>query len=881
MKKKLIEVALPLEAINKASAREKSIRQGHPSTLHLWWARRPLAVCRAVLFASLVDDPGDETERQRLFKLIEDLVQWENVNNKTLLEQARTEILKSTGGNPPPIYDPFCGGGSIPLEAQRLGLEVYASDLNPVAVLITKALVEIPYRFRDHAPINPDVKKNISAQWPGASGLASDIRYYGSWMEERAQERIGHFYPPVRLKDGSDATVVAWIWARTVQCPNPACRAIMPLVSNFNLSTKKGKETWVEPVLNAGSNRIEFRVATGTGKPPAPPKLGRGAKFNCLHCGLFAPEGHIKAEGRAGRMGTQLMAIVAGGPRGRTYVEPQIEHVRVAENIKPMFMPDQELAHDPRNIWCREYGLTTFADLFTARQLVALTTLSDLVSEARSDALKNGASPSYADALATYLGLLVSRLANSHCTIALWSPSRDQSKNAFSRQAIPMTWDFAEVNPFAGAAGGISETAENMAGAVASQPTSVEAHCFQLDAASACQPAMYSTDPPYYDNIGYADLSDFFYVWLRRSIGSIEPELFSTLLVPKKQELIASPYRHGDKEKAQEFFETGFGKVVAQMRLHHRADYPLTLFYAFRQSESEIDGQGDAPTVSSTGWQTMLEGLLKAGFQIDGTWPMRSERSARSIAIGTNALASSILLVCRQRSETAPITNRKDFLAALKRELPLAVRTLQQGNVAPVDLQQASIGPGMAVFSRYQKVREIDGTPMKVRTALALINQMLDEALSEQESDFDPDTRFALAWFEQFQFDEGKYGQAEVLATAKAISVSSLADAGIAYVRAGNVRLLKRSELPDDWNPNTDKRLTVWEATQHLIRELDHGAANLAGRLGVLGETARELAYRLYTICERKGWAEEAQAYNGLVVNWPDIRRHAEEFTLQ
>lgn len=885
MKKKLIEVALPLEAINKASAREKSIRHGHPSTMHLWWARRPLASCRAVLFASLVDDPGDDAERQRLFKLIEDLVQWENVNNQALLQEARAEILKSTGGNPPPICDPFCGGGSIPLEAQRLGLEVYASDSNPVAVLITKALIEIPPRFHDQPPLNPEAKTKFTAVWPGASGLAEDIRYYGTWMRDRAQQRIGHLYPPIRLKDGSDAIVIAWLWARTVKCPNPACGATMPLASSFALSTKKGKEAWVEPVINSKVGRVSFRVVRGTGRAPESPKVGRGAKFRCLCCNQVAPDDHIKAEGIAGRMGAQMMAIVAESPLGRVYLAPEQEHVRIADSAAPSWVPDGELAYEPRAIWCTLYGLTSQSDLFTRRQLVSLATLSDLVREVRTQVLSDGATPLYADAIATYAGLLVSRLANTHCTIALWSPSRDQSKNAFSRQGIPMTWDFAEVNPFAGAAGDICETAENLARAVRAQLTTTPAHVSQIDATAVRQHAVYCTDPPYYDNIGYADLSDFFYVWLRRSLGSIYPELFSTMLVPKKQELIASPYRHGSKEEAEKFFEEGFGKAVAQMRANHDGGFPLTIFYAFRQSESdEGDEEDGAAVVTSTGWQTMLEGLLKAGFQIDGTWPMRSERTSRSVAIGTNALASSIVLVCRPRPDSAPVTTRKEFLMTLKRELPSAVRMLQQGNIAPVDLQQASIGPGMAVFSRFQKVLETDGTPMKVRTALGLINQMLDEALSEQESDFDPDTRFALAWFEQFQFGEGKYGQAEVLATAKAISVSGLADAGIAYVRAGNVRLLKRSELPHDWNPATDNKLTVWETTQHLIRALDHGvdkAADLAGRLGGLGETARELAYRLYTICERKGWAEEAQAYNGLVVNWPDIRKQAEEFTLQ
>ena len=903
MKKKLIEVALPLEAINKASAREKSIRLGHPSTLHLWWARRPLAACRAVLFASLVDDPGDDAERQRLFKLIEDLVQLENVDNQKLLDQARAEILKSTGGNPPAIYDPFCGGGSIPLEAQRLGLVAHASDLNPVAVLITKALIEIPPKFHGQPPVNPETKKNFRASWPGVSGLAEDVHYYGTWMRDRAKERIGHLYPPVKLKDGSDATVIAWLWARTVTCPNPACGATMPLVRNFALSTKKGKETWVEPVVDDKARCVRFRIASG-GKVPEPPKVGRGARFRCLCCGEIAGDEHIKAEGCAGRMGTQMMAIAAEGVRGRVYLEPSEEQLCIANSAVPAWMPEQELAHDPRAIWCTLYGLTKFSDLFTQRQLVALTTLADLIQETRerviSDAVAAGmaeqghgldaggsGATAYADAVAVYLGFVVSRQANYSSTLCAWSshPKDELAKQVFMRQGLPMVWDFAETSLFSNSGGTIEGNISYVLKVIAKLPASGSGSVTQVDASHAdmSQHAV-STDPPYYDNIGYADLSDFFYIWLRRSLGNIYPGLFSTMLVPKKQELVASPYRHGSKEEAQAFFENGFGKVVAKMRVDQNADYPLVIFYAFKQSESDDAGEdGNSPVVSSTGWETMLHGLLAGGFQVDGTWPIRTEL-VTALKRKVGALASSFVLVCRPRPSTASITTRKDFLGALRRELPAAVRVLQQGNIAPVDLQQASIGPGMAVFSRYQKVLETDGTPMKIRTALALINQMLDEALSEQESDFDPDTRFALAWFEQFQFGEGKYGQAEVLATAKAISVAGLAEARIAYVRAGNVRLLKRTELSDDWDPGADTRLTVWEATQHLIRALDNGVdktADLAGRMGGLAETARELAYRLYTICERKGWADEAQAYNGLVVNWPDIRKLAEEFRLR
>jgi len=579
-------------------------------------------------------------------------------------------------------------------------------------------------------------------------------------------------------------------------------------------------------------------------------------------------------------MSQQLMAIVADGPKGRTYVAPTTEHEDIAMSATPKWGPEQELADDPRNLWCLPYGLKRFRDLFTARQLTALTTLSDISEKARHQAMVDGALKPYADAIATYIGLLVSRLANTHCSLAVWSQSRDQSVNVFSRQALPMNWDFPEVNPFAGAAGDLTETAQSASRIVAELGYRVAGIVNQLDATADYvgdgRKYLVATDPPYYDNIGYANLSDFFYVWQRQSLKNVWPEIFSTLLVPKVQELIAAPERfEGSRERAQSFFEEAFGRAFLRMRAAHDSNFPLTLFYAFKQSESDGNGEdGLTQERASTGWETMLEGLLKASFQVVGTWPVRSERPS-GVKIAVNALASSIVLVCRPRLETAPITTRKDFISALKKELPGALRNLQKGNIAPVDLAQAAIGPGMAVFSKYKRVLETDGSPMRVRTALSLINQGLDEVLSELESEFDPDTRWALAWFEQHQFDEGLYGEAEVLATAKALSINHLADVSILQSRAGRVRLLQRHELPETWDPSNVTRLTVWEVTQHLIRSLDQKGetetASLKAKIGGMAEIARDLAYRLYTLCERKGWAEEAGYYNSLVVSWPSL----------
>jgi putative DNA methylase len=892
-KKKLIEVALPLEAINRESAREKSIRHGHPSTLHLWWARRPLAACRAILFASYVDDPAahpdrfpteeaQQAERERLFKIIEDLVKWDNTTNEGVLKAAREEILRSCDGDPPPVYDPFCGGGSIPLEAQRLGLTAYASDLNPVAVLITKALIEIPPRFAGRPPVHPDDGSSKAlGSWTGARGLAEDVRYYGKWMRDEAERRIGHLYPKVKLppEHGSgEATVIAWIWARTVKSPNPAWDGPMPLVRSFALSTKKGKETWVQPVVDREKKRVLFEIRTGAGCPDG--TVSRSGAV-CLATGTPVPLDYIREEGRAGRMGSQLMAIVAEGARGRIYVAPDETQEGVARSaLAPEEAPETDLFDYPGRINVVRYGLTKHRDLFTARQLVALDSLSDLVADVRAEVIKDGGSREYAAAVSTYLGLVVSRMTDYLSTITTWAsnPQMEILRNTFARQALPMTWDFAEGNPFASSSGSIEILVSWITKVLDRLPASGRVLVTQVDATAVSpeEPVVWITDPPYYDNVIYADLSDFFYVWLRRSLKDLEPDLFSTLLVPKAQELIANPYRHeGSKLAANGHFEAGMGRAFERMRVTQAFGYPMTVIYAFKQAEESEAGGG----IASTGWQTMLEGLLRAGLSVHGTWPLRSERSGRMLSVGTNALASSIALVCRRRSDQAALATRKDFIAALKAELPEALRHLQQGNIAPVDLAQAAIGPGMAVFSRYARVVEADGSAMTVRSALGLINQLLDETLAEQEADFDGDTRWAVAWFEQYGLNPGPFGMAETLSKAKNTAINGLVAAGIVESKAGKARLLDRNDLPEMWDPTADKRLAVWEVTQHLIRSLESGgenkAAELLRKIGGLGEAARELAYRLYVICERKKWAKDALAYNSLVVAWPEIARLA------
>jgi putative DNA methylase len=888
--KKLIEVALPLDVINREAAREKSIRHGHPSTLHLWWARRPLAACRAVLFAQLVDDPSarpdrfptedaQDAERLRLFGIIERLVPWEASTDETVLEEARAEIRRCYPDGPPPVVDPFCGGGSIPLEAQRLGLEAHASDLNPVAVLITKALIELPPRFADRPPVRPDDtgRLKVSHSWKGAAGLAEDVRWYANWMRQEAERRIGHLYPKATLPDGTQATVIAWIWARTVTCPNPACRATMPLVRSFWLGKKKGKEAWVNPVPDRNGKRVRFEISHGKDGPPVEGTVGR-AGATCLVCDTPVPLAHVRAEGKAGRMGSQLMAIVAEGHRQRIYLPPDTAHEAAADVPRPDDVPDTELAHDPRNVWCVNYGMTQHADLFTNRQLTALCTLSDLIMEGRGKVLSDSCGDTgYADAVATYLAFAVDRVANELSTICTWASdaSKEHVRSTFARQAIPMTWDFAEPCPFGDSTGGIAPSFDRVAAALVAAGA-VPGQAVQRDSVwdSPNSGATISTDPPYYDNVSYANLSDFFYVWLRRSLRGAYSDLLATVLTPKAAELVADPYRFGgDRKKAERFFEDGFESSFARLAKAAHPDLPLTVYYAFKQSEEDEHG------MASTGWETMLSGMLRAGLAVTATWPMRTERSGRLRDTGSNALASSIVLACRPRHPDAGITDRRGFQRALKARLAGDLHLLQSGGVAPVDLAQAAIGPGMAVFSAYAKVVEADGSAMSVRTALALINQVLDEVTAEQEGEFDEDTRWAVAWYGEHGMDVGPYGRADDLSRAKNVSVAGLVKAGIVESGGGKVRLLNRHQLAADWDPATDQRLTVWEVTQHLIRRLlDEGedsAADLLARVGGLGDAARDLAYRLYLVADGKRWAKEAGAYNALGAAWPEISRRA------
>ena len=942
--RKLIEVALPLDAINAACAYEKMPGIGaHPRGIHLWWARRPLAAARAVLFAQLVNDPGYQQgggfkygrnkkdaaiERKRLFKIIEELVLWKNTTNEEVLERARAEIRRSWREvcelnkdhpqaadlfNPekmPAFHDPFAGGGAIPLEAQRLGLEAHASDLNPVAVLINKAMIEIPPKFAGRPPVGPEIeaKKGKSLElpkiWPGATGLAEDVRRYGVWMRDEAQKRVGHLYPPAEVTEemarerpdlkplvGKKLTVIAWLWARTVKSPNPAFAHVdVPLVSSYILSNKEGKEVYVNPVIEG--DKYYFTVKTGN--PPHNAKagtkeFGRGANFRCLISGTPISADYIRKEAQAGRMGQRLMGIVVEGQRCRVYLSPNAEIESIALSASPSWAPDIEFFQQALGFRVGNYGMSKWSDLFSARQLVALTTFCDLVSECRDrvkqDSLDAGMEDdgkglesggigalAYAEAVSIYLAFVVDRCADFSNSLTRWVPGNQKVMNLFGKQTVSMNWDYPEANILADTVGGYAPASEYISDCIGKLSPAAAGFANQIDAQTQTTSLhkIISTDPPYYDNIGYADLSDFFYIWLRRSLRDLFPLILSTMTVPKLEELVATPIRHGDKESAEMFFLEGMTAVIHNLAEKAHPEGPVTIYYAFKQSETS----GEEGT-SSPGWVTFLSAVLSAGFSIVGTWPLRSEQEFRMRGMGSNALASSIVLVCRKRAAGAPSISRREFIRELNGVLPEALDEMTKGSgeerspVAPVDLSQAIIGPGMAVFSKYSAVLEADGTPMSVRTALQLINRFL------AEDDFDADTQFCLHWFEQYGWNENLFGDADVLARSKSTSVDALKEAGVLQSGSGKVRLLKWAEYPTDWDPRTDKRTPVWEALHQLIRALKQGGDTASGTLlaalGGKAEAVRQLAYRLYTLCERLGQAEDARAYNELITSWTGI----------
>ena len=922
-RRKLIEVDLPLAEINRESAREKSIRHGHPSTLHLWWARRPLAACRAVIFASMVDDPSEcpdefpdeETqriERERLHGIIKELVKWENTDEskpdvKTLVAEARYEIARSVartrGETAPtdpdkvlrylndkalPIYDPFAGGGSIPLEAQRLGLRAVGSDLNPVAVLINKALIELPPKFNGKPPVNPDAdpmgmltgkyigrdknRKPEKVAWRGATGLADDIRYYGQWMREEAFKRIGHLYPMAKLPDGSEATVIAWLWARTIPCPNPACGMNMPLMRTFQLSKKSDNEHWTNPIVDREAKTISWIVQDNSNGVPSTGTVNRNGA-TCLGCDGVVKLTYVREQARTGNMGEVMTAVVAEGDRKRLFLSPTAEHIQVALNAEPKWRPNGNLPERALGFRVQAYGFTNWHQLFTERQLTTLTTFSDLVHEVGEQAIKDGADVEYANAIQTYLALMIGKIADNGCSFASWHNGRDTIRSVFARQAIAMVWDFAESNPFSDSTGNWMSHIEWIAKVVERLPADVNAgEAHQADASTtiyADSGPVIVTDPPYYDNIGYADLSDFFYAWLRPMLRGIYPNFFAGILVPKDEEMIATPFRF---ENPRERFEDLLNKTLRLIRERCSPEFPSSIFYAYKQQEEKRGSR------TSTGWETILTALVSAGFQLIGTWPMRTEMGNRSNAMNANALASSVVLVCRPRPEDAPIATRRQFFDALEKELPEALDQLtQEGHIAPTDLAQAAIGPGMQIYSRYSRVETISGEPVPVREALAAINKAIADYEERQEGDLDSASRFCMDWLKTYDYGEGQYGEAETLARAKNVAIGNLNLNRLLTAEGGRVKLLSIDEFGDS-QPLTLGNMTAWEGcfrmAYHMNREDGggiKGAGMVARAMDGNVESIERLARILYGHYDRKDDSQNAFIFNNLVTSWQDI----------
>ncbi len=889
-KRKLIEVALPLDKINQAAYAENNIHTGLPANLHAWWSRKPLGIARSIIFCSLVDDPSEylsgreaEDKRNELFAIVSKLADIENNADEELLNHAKKEILKSNNGKMPIFWDPFCGGGSLPLEALRLELPTIASDLNPVAVFITRILINLAPQYIFHPPINTSIPKELFSNGVRFSGLKIDVEYYANVIHAKLAREMGKYYPVAQIPKemgGGSGQVVAWIWARTVTCPNPSCRAQAPLVNKFWLSTHVGNEAYIVPVYQKDRRTFNYHIHR-SGKPFAGTVNRSGAI--CLACNTPISFEYIRSEGVAEHISYDLMAMAVEGLRGRLYLEPTTEHLKAAQDCEPYWVPDSELPESALGFRVQKYGITKHRDLFTKRQLAALSCLSNMIGNIREDIIRDaGGETGYADLIQAFLSLSLSRVAQTNNTIVRWlirKSGTSKGTPAFDRQIVSMVWEFSEGNLLGSSVGSWKAATKNPLTALNSIPaTKFVGEAIQHDASRRWERGggyFISTDPPYFDAIGYADLSDFFYIWLRKSMGNLYRDIFGTLLVPKTSDLTRDLGRNDvpKKRATQQFLD---GLYTAFSAIHNAASdqIPVTVYYAFKQKEEKSDS-----VIASTGWAILLEGLIRAGFHITATWPLRTESGSRLRAIGSNALAASVVLACRKRPLNPETIKKREFLEILKEELADALKAFQHVNIAPVDLAQAAIGPGMAVFTRYLKVLDAEGKPLTVRDALSLINQILDETLAEQEGDFDADSRWALAWFDQFGFEEGEYGMAEILSKAKNTSVKGLVNAGFLKSRGGKVRILKPSELSVGWDPEKDKRLTNWETVHHLIRVLESGgeaeAAKLVYKLGARAETARELCYRLYTLCERKKRAAEALSYNSLVQSWPEINRLA------
>ena len=925
-RRKLIEITLPLNDISKESAREKSLKHGHPSTLHTWWARRPLAACRAILFASLVDDPidcSDEfpheddqiAERKRLHQLISDISRWENTDERKpgglkLMNSARFEIARSLArsrGDAVPtepdavlkylsdkdtgitVYDPFSGGGSIPLEAQRLGLAAVGSDLNPVSVLITKATIELPVSFAGDRPVNPSAHHQVTrgskgrsstdGDWRGYAGLANDIRYYGLRVRDEASKRIGHLYPTVTLDDGSDAHVVAWLWANTIPCSNPACGIEMPLIRNFQISKRDGRPRWTTPTFDIDNKMIKFEVTESSSGIRFERTVDRNGSV-CLACETSTKLEYVRNQALDGNMRQQLIAIAAEGDRRRVFVSPNEHHAQIALRARPPRRPTGSLPHKARSISTQIYGLSEWHQLFTERQLTSLCTFSDVLKDIIPEILNDGASSEYAKVIHTYLALAVGRLSHVGSRLSMWVNAVDFVGGVFGRQAIGMVWDFAELNPFSTRTQNWMTQLDWVAKVVERLPVNVvSGFAFQADAANAEYVAngpVIVTDPPYYDNIGYADISDFFYIWHNDMLRDSYPELFVGMQTPKKDEIVAGPMFENPKEHFERLIE----KVLNKIKSACSTDFPSSILYAYMQKKG-----ADKESVPA-GWEAFLTAVSNAGLRIVGTWPVRTERKAKLNALKGNMLASSVVLVTRPRPEGAPSASRREFVDELEVSLPAELdRLTREDNIAPVDLAQAAIGPGMKIYTKYSRVETFAGEPVPVRDALTEINRVIGDYFLSEQGELDARTRFCIDWLKEHGFDEGLFGDAEVLAKAKDVAIGDLVAQGLLEARRNVAKLLPISAFltPKNADQCVGASTSSWEGLMRVAFHFQfpeegrgvEGAADVIREMGAKSDEVERLARIMFDHYDRKFQPSNSRVYNHIADAWRDIREQA------
>lgn len=894
---KLIERIIPIEAINANAEYEKKPGVGpHPRSLHLWWAKRPHAAARAIIFCQLVDDPSSSPElfptiddqnkeRERLMEIAAKLSDWKLSFDDDVMKDAQKEILKSNNGEFPIISDPFSGGGTIAAEAQRIGVPSVCSDINPIPFLIGKTMVEYPWRYKDSSPRS--VKSIQRTSYRFSDGLASDFRNYGNILIEKFKSRMAAFYPRVDLPKefgSGKADVVCWLWAKTVASPDPALSGLhVPLIKSMDLCNKKGSRVWLQPKVSGTSYTFGVQSeALGHEYESIKGTVGRSGA-TCIVSGAAIPLAYIRKEGVSGRIGEKLIAIAVNtGGRGKVYIpatESQSELMFSCKNLR-----DGDLSIGIEH-WsgCTNsvvYGFDTFDKLFNDRQSYSLKELASLISEMRSyirnDILDSGCSKEFSEeysiVMVDYLSLALSRALDFNNRFTGWNASNQKIMHLFGSHRIPMVWDYGEANITSNVVGGLPQIVEFLAKCIERVQPRARGSVTLAPAQeiSFGEMTVVSTDPPYFDNVPYSNLSDFFYMWLRPIMKESHSSEFGTIATPKNGELVANEARHGSKAHAEEFFLNGMEGALTNLKRQHDSRYPIVIYYAFKQSEIEEEG------LISRGWSAFLSSVVASGLQVIATWPIRSESSLRLRAHGSNALSTSVVMVCRVRENVGEVISRSDFVRNLRKELPSAIATLQASNVSPADMPQSAIGPGIRVFSRYAAVLESDDSPMSVKTALQLINAELDTFLSSLTGDFDAETRFAVTWFEQFGYDKGEFGTAQSLCQARGLAVDAVKHAGIIESAAGKVRLLKRSELDDGWDPNTDTHLTIWECLQYLVRALDEGEENAARLLKRIGPeragAVKDLAYYLYDLAGNKRRdAQEATAYNALIALWSDL----------